>query len=123
MYIYRKIIDIFIKLNAIFNITCALYVVNIIPTQLSIIDLHLSLLNPVDYWVENFVIKRFFAYWIFTHGLVKLTNNKKIISIVYYTEAIFYFNEYYQGVFENNIYTIFSISLYLFLGYISWANP
>jgi hypothetical protein len=59
-----------IKLNGIYDILCAISILKWIPIPY-IKDLHLSMIKES----HNLLFERFFAYWIFTYGIIRLSNN------------------------------------------------
>ena len=102
----------FVKLNGIYDIMCAISILNFIP---KLRYLHLSMIKNHNY--QNSLFERFFAYWIFTYGLIRLQGNYTLITYSYYLEAIFFFHEYMN----NSTYSdksFFVIASSLFLGYL-----
>ena len=102
-----------IKINGIYDILCALSILKII--HIPILDkLHLSMIY------ENASInERLFAFWIFTYGIIRLSNNYEIIACSYFIEALFFWNEYYnyKSVYYNK--TIFVVISSSILGILS----
>jgi hypothetical protein len=83
----------FIKLNALYDIACAAAMLKFIHVK-SLQRIHLRLLK--DYEYDNPVLERFYAYWIFTYGCARLSENPYIIAASYYIEAIVFTNECYR---------------------------
>ena len=77
----------FYKINAIYDILCALSILTPLKNPLS--NLHLSMFITR----QNEVTNRFFAYWIFTYGFMRWSDDEKTIFISYILESIFLFNE------------------------------
>jgi hypothetical protein len=103
-----------IKLNGIYDILCTLCILNIIEISY-ISNLHLSMIKKN----KNDITKRFFAYWIFTYGIMRLSNNKLIIASSYFIEALFFTNEFCYGTLyiDKGSFVIFSSLLLGFLSY------
>jgi hypothetical protein len=59
---------------------------------------------------------RFFAYWIFTYGVIRISNYSDLVSYSYYIEAACITNEYNLGTISKNK-ALFVIILSLLLGY------
>lgn len=77
------------KINGIYDILCS---ISILVTSLKVpilSDLHLSMFKKEQYEVTN----RFFAYWIFTYGCMRMSNDEKTIFISYIIESMFMFHE------------------------------
>jgi len=86
--------DYIIKINGIYDILCA---VSILGLNIPILkDLHISML--VNH--ENRVVERFFAYWILTYGCMRISNNKDLVRLSYYIEAICISNECLQNTLD-----------------------
>jgi len=86
-----------IKLNGIYDIICSVSILdyNIIP---NLRNLHLKMFK---YNNDNKLFERFFAYWIFTYGVMRLFGSYAIASYSYYLEALFFFNEYLHNSVHN----------------------
>ena len=102
-------------INGIYDILCALSILNILKIPI-LCDLHLSMIE--EYKKDNPLFERFFAYWIFTYGIMRISFNKTIIAYSYFIEAIFLFNEYLIGT-VNTTKTTFVIITSLLLGGLS----
>lgn len=78
-------IDYLVWLNGIYDISCALSIMRKMPMS----QLHLGMFysNP------NPLFERFIAYWIFTYGMIRLSNHKHLIISSYLLEALFFTNE------------------------------
>ncbi len=86
-----------IQLNGIYDIVCALSLLNHIP-YLSY--LHLNMIKYHHY--KNKLFERFFAYWIFTYGVIRIYGDYRLIAYSYYLEAMFILNEYIIKSADNN---------------------
>ena len=86
------ILGFIIKANGIYDILCALCILKIINIPI-LNNLHLSVIK--NYSSNNDLFERFYAYWIFTYGIIRLSNNNIWISYSYFIEAIFFTNEYF----------------------------
>lgn len=85
----------FVKINGIYDILCALSILKYLPIYI-VNDMHLSMLTNYNY--DNKIFERFFAYWIFTYGIIRLfSTDKKLLIYSYLIEAIFIFNECYAN--------------------------
>jgi hypothetical protein len=104
----------FVKLNGIYDIICALSILNFTYFP-KLRFLHLSMIKNYNY--QNYLFERFFAYWIFTYGLIRLFGNYTLISYSYYLEAIFLFNEFINHS-VYNYKSFFVIISSLILGYL-----
>jgi hypothetical protein len=103
-----------VKINGIYDIICALSILNFTYFP-KLRYLHLSMIKKHNY--QNNLFERFFAYWIFTYGVIRLYGDDTLISYSYYLESIFFLNEYIN----NSSYTyksFFVITSSLFLGYL-----
>ena len=102
-----------VYINGIYDILCACSMLQII--NIPILDkIHLSMIKKK----QDPLFERFFAYWIFTYGIMRISNNKTIITHSYYIEAFVFFSEYMN----STVYTdkgIFVISSSLLLSYLS----
>jgi hypothetical protein len=104
-----------IKINGIYDILCALCILKKVNIPI-LNNLHLSVIK--NYSGDNDLFERFYAYWIFTYGIIRLSNNIELISYSYFIEAIFFTNEYIIGtVYKDKV--IFIVISSLFLGYAS----
>lgn len=101
-----------VKLNGIYDIMCAISILNCnyIPY---LCYLHLNMIKQHDY--KNKLFERFFAYWIFTYGLIRIFGNYTLVSYSYYLEALFFLNEYLHNSVHNDK-CLFVIVSSLFLG-------
>lgn len=103
-----------IKLNGIYDILCAISILKWIPIPY-IKDLHLSMIKES----RNLLFERFFAYWIFTYGIIRLSNDYLLIMYSYVIEAFFFAYEYFQGTVDKKK-TIFVIITSLLLAYLTY---
>jgi len=67
---------------------------------------------------KNPMMERFFAYWIFTYGCIRISNHYQLIVGSYWIEAAFIFNEYCNGTVETEKAWFVIISS-LILGYMA----
>jgi hypothetical protein len=110
-----------IKINGVYDILCALCVLRIIYIPY-LNELHLSMIKEYSSPLINEIrtlqlFERFFSYWIFTYGVVRLSNNYQIVSYSYYIEAIFFTNEcIYNSVYISQAFFVISSSF--LLGYL-----
>jgi hypothetical protein len=86
-----------IKINGIYDILCALCILRVIYVRY-LDKLHLSMMkdysSPKTSQIRTLqLFERFFSYWVFTYGVVRLGNNFKVVSYSYYIEAVFFINE------------------------------
>jgi hypothetical protein len=108
-------IKIIFFINGIYDILCALSILKIIDIPI-LNNLHLSMIeNNIK---NNPIFERFFAYWIFTYGVMRISNNTIIIAYSYFIEAIFIFHEYLNKSVHPNK-SLFVIISSLLLGFIS----
>jgi hypothetical protein len=105
-----------VKINGIYDIICAISILKFIP-QLRY--LHLSIIKNHNY--QNVLFERFFAYWIFTYGVIRIHDNYSLISYSYYLEAVFFSHEYMNNS-TNNKKALFVILSSLFLGYLCYLH-
>lgn len=105
-------------INGIYDILCAISILQMIKIPI-LNNIHLSMIEK--YKKNNPLFERFFAYWIFTYGIMRISNNNIIISTSYCIEAIFIFNEYINKSIELNK-AFFVIISSLLLGYLSFLN-
>ena len=84
------ILKLAIKLNGAYDILCAISILNLMYIPF-LRDIHLSMIQPP---IQDPIVERFFAYWIFTYGIIRLHDNTALISYSYYIEAFFILNEY-----------------------------
>lgn len=112
----KNIIVYGVILNGIYDVICSLILLKIIPFEIPILsNLHLSVIK--NYEEKDEIFKRFYAYWIFTYGVMRIYGNNKLRSISYFIEAMFFMNEsIYFSVYKDN--TLFVISFCLFLSLI-----
>lgn len=87
------LLTLFIKLNALYDFASAATMLKIIHVK-PLKYIHLSLLK--DYEYDNPVLERFYAYWIFTCGCMRLSENPYIVASSYYIEALIFKNECYK---------------------------
>jgi len=78
-----------IKLNAVYDILCALCILNILDIPV-LNTIHISML--ID--KHSDISQRFFAYWIFTYGCMRLSNDPFTVKMSYGIEALCIANEY-----------------------------
>jgi len=104
----------FVKINGIYDILCAVSILNFINIP-QLRYLHLSMIKNHNY--QNSLFERFFAYWILTYGIIRIHDNYTLISYSYYLEAVFFLNEYMNNSTYNDK-TFFVIISSLFLGYL-----
>ena len=89
----NEIIFYIVKLNGIYDILCALCIVKVI--NIPYLDtLHLSMIK--NSYAKNELFTHFFAYWIFTYGMIRLTSNNILIAYSYFMEAIVFLYELYK---------------------------
>jgi len=112
----KKIIIYAVIINGIYDVICCLIILKTIPFEVPILsNLHLSVIK--NYEEKNEIFKRFYAYWIFTYGIMRIFGNNKLRSISYFIEAMFFMNEtIYFSVYQEK--TFFVITLCLFLSLI-----
>lgn len=105
-----------IKINGIYDILCAISIMNWLP--IPYLDrLHLSMIKDS----QNAIFERFLAYWIFTYGIIRLSNNYLLISCSYILEAIFFSNELMLGsVYPGQ--SMFVILFSLLFAYLSYRE-
>jgi len=82
-----------IVLNGIYDIICALAILNLFQVSVPIYP-HLAMINS---GVRTPISDRFFAYWIFTYGIIRLYTNYTMIALSYYIEAAFIASEVIHG--------------------------
>uniref|UniRef100_A0A6C0DCL7 Uncharacterized protein n=1 Tax=viral metagenome TaxID=1070528 RepID=A0A6C0DCL7_9ZZZZ len=83
-----------VLLNGIYDILCAISILKIIHIPI-LSELHLSMIKKYD---RNPLFERFFAYWIFTYGIIRIFGNNLLISLSYFVEAVFLLNEYMNNI-------------------------
>ena len=106
-----------IKINGIYDIICSLVILKIINIP-CLQNIHLSMIKDVN---KCPILERFFAYWIFTYGIIRINNHYMLTSYFYYIEAAFFMNEYINdSIYFNK--AIFVISSSLLLGYLSYPK-
>jgi hypothetical protein len=87
------------RLNGIYDIICGLSMLLFNTNYL-----HMSMIKKK---YRNHHIQRYFGYWIFTYGCMRLFGNYTIIFISYLLEILFLFNEYNLNMLNNkSIYVI-----------------
>lgn len=100
--------------NGIYDILCALSIVNI--TNIPILnDLHTSMI--VESERNNPLIQRFYAYWIFTYGVMRIYGGYNLVAISYYIEAGIIANECFMHNTMVLDKSIFVIVVSLLLGF------
>jgi len=103
-------IHVIVILNGIYDIACSLSILGIIDSPfLSTIHLNLFILET------NQLFKRCLAYWIFTYGIIRMTNSSKLIPYSYYIEALFFANEILNGT-VYILPTLFVVVTSIFIG-------
>ena len=131
-----------VKLNGIYDILCSLAILDIIPylvspqnprrsigslliTRLS--QLHTSMFFQIPSKVpcscilpdHEHALQRFFAYWIFTYGIIRLcSNDSRLIAYSYYVEALVITNECFIQKTMHVNKSVFVIVISILLGYI-----
>ena len=83
-----------VLLNGIYDILSAISILKIIHIPI-LSELHLSMIKKYD---RNPLFERFFAYWIFTYGIIRIFGNNLLISLSYFVEAVFLLNEYINNI-------------------------
>ena len=104
-----------IRLNGIYDILCSLAILNIVYIP-GLRKLHLSMIKKRDH---NALYERYFAYWIFTYGVIRLFSTDVIlIAYSYYIEAAIIAFECF--VKKTMVYdkSIFVIITSIILGYL-----
>ena len=76
-----------IKINGIYDLLSSLCMLNYIYIPW-FAEAHSDLLYD-----KSPIIHRYYAYWIFTYGCMRLSDNKEMVSLSYLLEAIFTANE------------------------------
>ena len=113
-----------IKINGVYDILCALCILRVIYIPY-LNDLHLSMMKdyspPSTSQIHTHspqLFERFLSYWIFTYGVVRLSNNYKTVSYSYYLEAAFFINEYIHNTVRSDK-VFFVIGSSVLLGYLT----
>jgi hypothetical protein len=89
-----------IKLNGIYDILCSFAILKWMNIPL-LNELHLSMFKKE----QDEVSKRMLAYWIFTYGIIRLSDDKQLILLSYLLESVFLLNEYNKGSMKKiNVY-------------------
>jgi len=106
------------KLNGIYDILCAMAILDILDVPV-LQTLHLSMfLLPIDE-----LCKRMMAYWIFTYGIIRLcSSDPRVISYSYYIEAAFIA---YESLVKKTMHVdkaSFVICSSILLGYMAETN-
>jgi hypothetical protein len=65
---------------------------------------------------KNEIFRRYFAYWIMTHGFMRLSNDVGVVKASYILEAMCIANELDLGEI-NNVKAVFVIASSLLLAY------
>jgi hypothetical protein len=87
-------IQIIYIVNGIYDILCGLTILQIITIPI-LSNLHLSIIQ--NYKNDNPIFERFFAYWIITYGVMRLSNNIQLIWYSYFIETFCFTYEYIYG--------------------------
>ena len=103
-----------IKINGYYDILCSLCILKIISIPI-LNNLHLSLFILKN----NKITERFYAYWIFTYGIIRISNNYKLITYSYFIEALFITNELLNKtiIIDKSLFVILSSLLLSYLSY------
>ena len=109
-----------VKANGVYDILCALSILKIISIPY-LKDLHLSMIKDYSRDNNNELFERFLAYWIFTYGVIRLSDNYTLISYTYFIEATVFMNEYRKNTVHSNK-AQFVIITSLILGYLCFNN-
>ena len=112
-----------IKINGIYDILCALCILRSINVPY-LNDLHLSMMKdhtPLPttqiHTHSTHLFERFLSYWVFTYGIIRLSNSYYIVSYSYYIEAFFFMNEYmHNTVHADKVFFVVGSSF--LLGYL-----
>jgi hypothetical protein len=112
---FLQILKNIIIANGIYDLLCALSILGGVPL---LSNLHISMIKEKDKGKGNNK-ERFLAYWIFTYGVLRLSNDRILISISYMLEAIFFSNEYLHNDLEENT-GVFVIFFSLFLSILAF---
>lgn len=75
-------------LNGLYDILCSVSILTNVPF---IKNIHLSMFKKQP---DDPLFTRFFAYWIFTYGIMRMSNNNTIIAMSYLIESAFFLNEW-----------------------------
>ena len=100
-----------IKFNGIYDILCALCILKIIDFPI-IRNLHTQMLSRVHPEL-NSLVERFFAYWIFTYGIIRVSDCTSLIPYSYYIEAAFITNEIIHQTIDKQNLSVVAASLCL----------
>ena len=77
-----------VEINGLYDILCAISILHMINIPI-LNDLHLSMIT-----VERTPLSdRYFAYWIFTYGMIRLSDDDYLVAMSYYIEALLILNE------------------------------
>ena len=87
------------RLNGIYDIICGLCMLFF--NMPLITNLHMSMIKDK---YRNNNIQRYFGYWIFTYGCMRLFGNYTIIFISYILEILFLFNEYRLNMLNHKVF-------------------
>ena len=98
-------LKLFYFINGLYDIFCGLTILKIIHIPY-LQNLHLNMLQETN----NEAYERFFAYWVITYGIMRLSNQQKLIAISYVTEGLVLLNEFKHNniVIENSFLVIAS---------------
>lgn len=113
-----RFIQILVFVNGMYDILCAISILlhqQTIQIKIPVLcELHIKMFIPN----QTPIFERFLAYWIFTYGMIRISNHSLLISYSYYLEAIFFFNEYIYHTVDTKK-AFFVIVSSLLLGFIS----
>jgi len=88
-----------VKINGIYDIICSLCILDYIRVPY-IGTIHLNMIKDNE---TNIIFQRYYAYWIFTYGCMRLTTSDiNFIKMSYFIEALCTANELY---YTNDIHT------------------
>ena len=82
------VLDAIVKINGLYDILCAMSILHMINIPI-LNDLHLSMITVGRTPLSD----RYFAYWIFTYGIIRVSDDHYLAAMSYYFEALFIFNE------------------------------
>ena len=98
-------LKLFYFINGLYDIFCGLTILKIIHIPY-LQNIHLNMLQETN----NEAYERFFAYWVITYGIMRLSNQQKLIAISYVTEGLVLLHELKHNnlVIENSFLVIMS---------------
>ena len=76
-------------INGFYDILCGISILTKVDVPI-LSKLHISMFK----YEENEITHRFFGYWICTYGIMRLSNDEKVVLSSYVLESIFLLNEY-----------------------------